>query len=88
MKMEIAPFRDWRVIAFVFFVGIAVSIGFNVYMSIEINRDNFFTAPAKSGESTYLDKEGLERVLSELAEKDVLFEKARTEKSTVVDPSR
>lgn len=87
-KMEITPFRDWRIIVTLFFVGLLVSIGFNFYMSIEINRDSFFTTAPKSGEVVVFNKDGLSKVLAALAEKEALFEKARTEKSTVVDPSR
>lgn len=86
-KMEITPFRDWMVIIAVFFGGLAVSVGANIYMSVEINKDSFFTTAPKGGESVTLNKEGLSNVLSGLAEKEFLFEKARTEKSTVVDPS-
>ncbi|MBI5401201.1 MAG: hypothetical protein HZB12_03770 [Candidatus Yonathbacteria bacterium] len=87
MKMETAPFRDWRVIATTFFAGLALSVGFNVYMSIEINRDSFFVAPQKNGEAVILDKEGLAKVLAGFAEKEALFEKARTEGVPTVDPS-
>lgn len=88
MKMEITPFRDWMVIVIIFFIGLILATGFNAYMSIEINRDNFFTTTQKSGEAVIFNKEGLAKVLAGLAEKEALFEKARTEKSTVVDPSR
>lgn len=87
MKMEISPYRDWRIVAMSFFAGLVVSLGFNIYMSIEINRDSFFTATPKSGEEISFNKEGLAKVLAVFAEKEALFEKAKTEGVTVVDPS-
>lgn len=86
-KMEITPFRDWRIVAVVFFVGIVLSIGFNAYVSIAINRDNFLTAVPKGGDGVIFNNEGLVKVLAGFAEREALFEKARTEKSAVVDPS-
>lgn len=87
MKMEFTPYRDWRIVAMSFFAGLVVSLGFNIYMSIEINRDNFFTATAKSGEEVTLNKEGLEKVLADFAGKEATFEKVKTEGVSVVDPS-
>ncbi len=86
-KMEIAPFRDWRIVAMSFFAGLVVSLGFNIYMSIEINRDGFFTAASKSGEEVSFNKEGLSKVLAGFAEKEALFEKTKNEGVSVVDPS-
>lgn len=86
-KLEITPFRDWRIVAVTFFVGLALSVGFNVYMSIGINRDSFFTATPKNGETVTLKKDDLAKVLAGFAEREALFEKAGTEKSAVVDPS-
>lgn len=87
MKMEFTPYRDWRIVAMLFFVGLVASLGFNIYMSIEINRDSFFTATQKGGEEVALDKEGLEKVLAGFAEKESTFEKVKTEGVSVVDPS-
>lgn len=86
-KVEITPFRDWRIIVATFFVSLLLSIGFNVYMSIEINRDNFFTTPVKSTDMEVFNKDGLASVLRALGEKEGLFEKARTERVIVADPS-
>lgn len=86
-KLETTPFRDWRIVAMTFFVGLALSVGFNVYMSIEINSDNFFTLTSKNGEIVSLKKDDLAKVLAGFAEREALFEKVRTEKSAVVDPS-
>lgn len=88
LKMEITPFRDWRVVVVTFFVGLILATGFNAYMSIQINSDNFFTAAPQSGDTVTFNKDGLEKVLAGFADKEVLFEKAKTEKSSVVDPSR
>lgn len=86
-KMEFTPYRDWRIVAMSFFAGLVASLGFNIYMSIEINRDSFFTATPKSEEEVALNKEGLEKVLADFAEKEATFEKAKTEGVAVADPS-
>lgn len=87
MKMEITPYRDWRIVVIAFFVGLVISFGFNIYMSIEINRDNFFTATTVESKGAAFKKDDLAKVLAGLAEKEALFEKIRTEGVSVVDPS-
>lgn len=86
-KMEITPYRDWRILAGVFFIGLVVSLGFNIYMSVEINSDNFFATVPKTGGGAELNKNGLAKVLAGFADKKAAFEKVRTEGIFVVDPS-
>ena len=87
VKMELTPYRDWRILVSTFFVGLLVSFGFNVYISIKIDSDNFFTTAPKSNIGLTLNKEGLTKILTELDEKAALFEKAKTEGVAIVDPS-
>ncbi|HAT68791.1 MAG: hypothetical protein A2481_03690 [Candidatus Yonathbacteria bacterium RIFOXYC2_FULL_47_9] len=86
-KVEPTPYRDWRFLVIGFFVILTSSIGFNIYMSIEINRDSFFTTTPKVEEGTHFNSEGLAIVLGDLASKEVAFEKLRIEGVPVVDPS-
>lgn len=87
LKMEITPYRDWRIVVVIFFTGLIGSFGFNIYMSIEINKDSFFaTAPKSTGVITF-NEEGLAKVVAGLDEKATLFEKVRKEGVAVVDPS-
>lgn len=87
LKMEITPYRDWRVVVIIFFIALVGSFAFNIYMSIEINRDSFFaTAPKTTGVIKF-NEEGLAKVIKILDEKEALFEKAKTEGVTIVDPS-
>ncbi len=87
-KKGVTPFRDWKFIVIIFFVGIVASVCFSLYMSIEINRDNFFTAKSEVGEVAELNTQGLAKVLSLFSQREILFKKAQTEKLDVVDPSR
>ena len=87
-KKEVTPFRDWKFIVIIFFVGIVASVCFSLYMSIEINRDNFFTAKSEVGEVAELNTQGLAKVLSLFSQREILFKNAQTEKLDVVDPSR
>lgn len=86
-KIELTPYRDWRFLVAGFFVALVLSVGFNIYMSIEINRDNFFTTVPKIEQGAMFNNEGLTTVLDDLAAKEVAFEKLRTEGVQVVDPS-
>ena len=86
-KVEPTPYRDWRLLVLSFFTLLVVSVGFNIYMSIEINRDSFFTTTPKIEEGTVFNSEGLTAVLADLATKEATFEKLRTEGVVVVDPS-
>lgn len=86
-KMEPTPYRDWRFLVMGFFAALILSVGFNIYMSIEINRDSFFTTTSKVEEGVSFNKEGLGMVLGNLAAKEAAFEKIRIEGVSVVDPS-
>lgn len=87
LKIEITPYRDWMVLVIIFFVGLIASFGFNIFMSVKINSDNFFTVAPVSEGSASLNKNGLAKILAEFTEKEKLFEKIRTEGVPVVDPS-
>lgn len=87
LKMEITPYRDWRIVMIVFFIGLVASLGFNVYMSIGISSDSFFTTELKASGVLKFDEERLAKVIAGLDEKQALFEKARTGGVAVVDPS-
>ncbi len=86
-KKEATPYRDWRIVVIGFFAGLVVSIGLNIYMSVEINRDNFFTTASKAEVGVKFNKEGLDKVLQGFVDKEVVFEKLRTERVPIVDPS-
>lgn len=86
-KKEPAPYHDWRLLVIGFFVALVLSVGFNIYMSIEINRDSFFTTTPKVEQGVVFNSEGLTWVLQDLASKEAAFEKLKTEGLPVVDPS-
>lgn len=86
-KMEITPYRDWRILVIIFSVGLVGSLGFNIYMSIEINSDNFFKVAPKSSTGVAINKIGLTKILKEFSDKEAVFEKTRTEGVAVFDPS-
>jgi len=87
LKMEITPFRDWRNLVVLFFIWLCVSLIFNIYMSIGVNRDHFFATPKKSSNVEVLDIDGLKTVSDKIDEKEASFEKAKIEKITTADPS-
>ncbi|MDO8604263.1 MAG: hypothetical protein Q7K40_02585 [bacterium] len=87
LKLEITPYRDWRIVVAVFFLGLLSSFAFNVYMSIEINRDSFFTTLPKSTGVVRFNEQGLAKVVAGLDEKAAVFEKAVTEGVAMIDPS-
>lgn len=87
LKMEITPFRDWRNLVVLFFIWLSVSFIFNIYMSVGVNRDHFFSTPKKINNVTVLDIEGLKTVAGKIDEKAASFEKAKSEKLTTSDPS-
>jgi len=86
-KMEITPYRDWRIVVSVFFVGLVVSLGFNIYMSTEMNRDNFFVTAPKVSDAMKFNEKGFEEVIVDIDEKAARFEKAKTEGVSAADPS-
>ena len=87
LKIEITPYRDWRIVVIVFFIVLVSSIWFNTYVFIEINRDTFFEAAPKSSGVVKFNEEGLTKVIAGLDEKRATFEKAKNEGVAIVDPS-
>lgn len=87
LKMEVTPYRDWRIIVLFFFAGLVASVGFNIYMSIGINQDSFFSAAPKTADVVKFNSEGLAKVIAGIDEKAARFENAKTESVVVVDPS-
>lgn len=87
LKMEITPYRDWRIVVSVFFIVLMSSIWFNTNVFIEINRDTFFTATPKSPGVVKFNEEGLGKVIAGLDEKSATFEKAKNDGVAIADPS-
>lgn len=86
-KTEPMPYRDWRIIVLSFFVGFVISLGFNIYMSFQINNDNFFTTNTQKQVGPTLNREGLGKVLAGLTAKEDFLAKPTVD-VTIVDPSR
>lgn len=87
LRMEITPYRDWRIVVILFFIALVSSIAYNTYVFIEINRDTFFTAAPKSSGVVKFNEEGLAKVIAGLDEKEAIFEKAKNEGAAISDPS-
>lgn len=87
MKIEVTPYRDWRIVAFAFFAGIFASFGFNTYLFMGINEDNFFGKTIKGEEGIRFDKEKLSAVLELFKEKETAFEALKQAPASLVDPS-
>ncbi|HAS84701.1 MAG TPA: hypothetical protein DCS23_01325 [Candidatus Yonathbacteria bacterium] len=87
LKMEITPYRDWRILTILSFVGLVLAGSYNVYVMIQINRDSFYVAPPKSAGVAKFNEEGLAKVITSIDEKATNFEKAITEIRATVDPS-
>ncbi|OIP65324.1 MAG: hypothetical protein COV32_01910 [Candidatus Yonathbacteria bacterium CG10_big_fil_rev_8_21_14_0_10_43_136] len=87
LKMEITPYRDWRILTILSFVGLVLAGGYNVYVIIQINRDSYYVAQPKSTGVANFNEEGLAKVITSIDEKATNFENAITETRTAVDPS-
>lgn len=87
LKMEITPYRDWRIIVIAFFSGMAVALGFNIYMSKQISGDGFVTATSGATNMIKFDAAGLEKAITTINSKEALFEKVKNEGVATVDPS-
>lgn len=87
LRMEITPYRDWRIVVIIFLTALMASIVYNTYVFIEINRDTFFTAVPKSSGVVKFNDEELTKVIAGLDEKSAIFEKVKNEGVAIVDPS-
>jgi len=86
-KIAASPYRDWRIVVAGFFIGLVALLGFNIYISFEINQDNFSLVTPKSDQGVSFNNEGLATVLEGLAAKETTFERLKIEGVPVVDPS-
>jgi hypothetical protein len=87
-RTEGAPYRDWKIVAISFFALFLVSLGFNIYMSFQINNDSFFATTPKTYDGVVFNREGLQKVLSVLAQKEAFLLAPTQANKPVVDPSR
>ena len=87
LKIEITPYRDWRVVIIIFFLGIGTSLGFNAYLFIGVNEDNFFGGAIKKEEVVTFNKEKLLTVLETFEKKQEKSEALKKEPTLIVDPS-
>jgi hypothetical protein len=86
-KISITPYRDWRIIVIVFFIGIVVSLGLNVYLFMGVNEDNFFGTTVKREEILKFDKEKLSVVVESFTKKEAAFETLKKSVILLIDPS-
>lgn len=86
-KIEIAPYRDWRIVGICFFIMLIVSFGFNMYILFEVNRDSFFAVSEIKSQGISFNREGLNRVLDAIQRRENTFERLKTGMIGVSDPS-
>lgn len=85
-KIEITPYRDWKIIGEVFFGLLIVLFAAHAYLFMRLQDDSFFTS--KEVEAPIGFKK--ERVISTVEyyrEKAIQFEARKLEKPSVVDPA-
>lgn len=86
-KMEITPFRDWKILVAYTFAGLIISLGYNVYMSFQINHESFFSVEKAAEGGAVFNSKALSEVLENIATKEANFEKIKKEGVPVSDPS-
>ena len=86
-KLEITPFRDWKILIAYSFAGLIISLGYNIYMSFQINRESFFAVENKTEGGAVFNSVALSEVLKNIADKESNYERIKTEGLPVFDPS-
>lgn len=84
-RLGAEPYRDWRVTVGVFFVGLAGSVAFSIYLFTGVTKENITTDSKNTG--TTLETAKLSSVLDLFTKKEAIFESLKTATSTAVDPS-
>jgi hypothetical protein len=84
-RLGATPYRDWRLVAGVFFAGLAGSVAFSVYLFVGITKENTDTNSKNSG--VVLDTAKLSAVLDLFSKKETTLESLKATTSTLVDPS-
>ena len=86
-KIEITPYRDWRIVVIIFLWGIFVSLGLNVYLFMRINEEDFFGASVKKEEIITFNTEKLLTVLEGFKKKEEISEALKKAPTPIIDPS-
>lgn len=84
-RFEAKPYRDWGLVAGLFFAGLAGSVAFSAYLFTEVTKENATTDSKNTG--VVLNTVKLSQVLDSFAKKEATFESLKTATSTAVDPS-
>lgn len=87
LKMGITPFRDWKRVVTYSFGGLIISLGFNIYMSFQINHERFFSVEKAIESGVAFNSEALSQVLNDIAKKEENFQRIKVEGVSVADPS-
>lgn len=85
---EINPQRDWKIILIAFTAISFTIIAFSVYAYWRINSGGFFiTSDKEEFPIETIDRSELKKIIKFYEAKSQLFQKLKSEKSKVIDPS-
>lgn len=88
-KLEVYPLRDWRTLSILFAVGFVCSVGYHMYLFMNINEDNFFaTTAVVTPEPVAFNSEKIAATIALFNEQDAEFERFKAASTTIADPSR
>lgn len=86
-RFEIAPYRDWRIIMSIFFIGMVVSVAFSVYLFMGVRGDTLFSGGVKKDDSVKMDVTKLTKTINMFQARSKQFEELKMATTTLVDPS-
>ncbi len=87
-KTGINPKKDWSKIIVLTFVALVLGGFLSLYFYIQIENGALFKTDYETPNVTSLNKQALDRVISEMEEKQILADSINSSKSSLADPAR
>ncbi|MHB8652108.1 MAG: hypothetical protein ACYC8S_03150 [Minisyncoccota bacterium] len=85
-KIVLTPYRDWRLIVICFFILLIAVVAAQVYLSISLEQDTFFS-PSTSSSSMTFDRDVLVRTVQFYDANAAEFETVKSTPKDLVDPA-
>lgn len=87
LKIEITPYRDWKIIVNAFFVAFMVLVALHMYVFVELSNDTLFAQKDTTDTVIMFNKDRLLKVVDQYDAKAAKYNALLETKPAVVDPS-
>lgn len=87
LKIEITPYRDWKILVKVFFVVLVVLVATHVYVFVQLSNDTLFAQKDVTDTVITFNKDRLLQTVDYYDAKEATYREILETKPSVVDPA-